>query len=203
MSDPNLFPAGWATRQAINASDRLLGVASDGTPLQIDPALIEGAPGAPGAPGATGPSGAITAKNSGTQTNNSNATPTDIAGLAIPVVNGRRYMVRALVPHQSAATTTGIGFTWSGPSMTSAVWGVQIQQGAAGTDQQFTSVATALGTVLVSASAIAQNTTYLAVIDGVFLAAADGTLQLRFRSEVNGSQVSVLNGAALSAVDCG
>lgn len=187
---------------------------SNGAAGAQGPPGAQGDPGTPGQAGAQGPqgiqgiqgpagAGMTVARNTGNQTNTSNTTPTDITGLAIALTTGRRYTIRALVPFQTAATTTGIGFTWTGPAMTDCAWNVTIPQGAVGVDQQYTAHATALATVLVSAAVVAASTTYLAVIEGVFSPSANGTLQLRFRSEVNASQVTARDGAAMYAVDCG
>lgn len=157
---------------------------------------IQGPPGAPGTVVAVG-------KNSATQTNNSSSTLVDISGLSAAVVAGRRYIYRAFVPFQTAATATGIGFGWSGPAMSTFLARVHVQTAAGGTDHTFENTSTALSTNLVSGAVVAANTQYLATIEAVLTPSANGTLQLRFLSEVNNSQVSVLNGAAGFLVDCG
>lgn len=175
-----------------------------GTPGDTGPAGADGAPGAPGQTGPQGPPGVgvLTAKNSGPQTNSSNAVPTSITGLSVAVTAGRRYLVTAHVPFSSTATATGVAFTWTGPAMTSAVWKARIPIAAAGVDHEAVLVATALTTVLIGTAVAAANTTYLATVEGVFQPSANGTLQLQFRSET-GTQVSVLDGAAMSITDCG
>lgn len=206
MSDPNLFPAGWMVVPALDGTEYLLlgdGEAQQRILASNARTYLKGDTGTPGAPGTNG-TGILTAKNSGTQTNNSNSTPTSITGLSVAVTSGRRCIVTAYVPFQSnAATTTGIGFVWTGPAMTNVNWQVATPSAAVGPDQLWTANATALATVLVSPGVVATNTTYLATITGVFTPSAGGTLQLQFRSEVNSSQVSVLDGAAMSIVDCG
>lgn len=119
------------------------------------------------------------------------------------LVANHRYYFRFMGTYQSAATTTGIGFTFSGPAITSANWWVQIQQGAAGTDQMFQNSATAIGTVLVSASCVAISTDYLWQVEGFIEPSANGTLQLRCRSEINSSQITVKNVGIGILEDCG
>lgn len=146
----------------------------------------------------------VTVMRNSAQLNNTSATVSvDITGMAATVTAGRRYTLRALVPFRSTATTTGIGFGFTGPAMTVFTAAATIQQGAAGTDQHYTNVSTALATMLTSTAVVAANTTYLAVIDAVFTPSATGTLQLGFRSEVAASQVSVMDGAAGHLIDCG
>jgi len=53
--------------------------------------------------------------------------------------------------------------------------------------------------VLVSASVAAANTDYMAIIEGLCEASANGSLQLRCRSEVNGSQITIKNSGHLIA----
>lgn len=190
---------------AMLAPPELLGVGSVGPQGPAGPAGADGATGPQGiqgVQGATGVTNVATAKNSA-NTTNSTVTPVDCTGLAVTLTTGRRYTVQAHILFQTAATTTGIGFNFTGPAMTSCGWRARIQQAAAGTDQTFESTATALATQLVSASVIAANTTYLATIEGVFAPSATGALQLQVRSEVAGSQCTVLNGSAVVLIDCG
>jgi hypothetical protein len=132
-------------------------------------------------------------KQSAQVTNSSSSTPTDITGLSFSLTSGRRYYFRFMGTYQSAATTTGCGFTFSGPAMTSANWWVQIQQGSAGTDMMYQNTSTTITTVLVSASCVAINTNYMWQVEGFCTPSASGTLQLRCRSEVNASQITITN----------
>jgi hypothetical protein len=164
---------------------------------------IQGVPGNPGSPGAPGLGFAAVCRNSATQTNTSNSASVAITGISVPVTAGRRYVFTVWVPFQTAATTTGIGFSWTGPAMTTFASRAQIQQGAAGVAQTYTNTGSTLAAVLTSTAVAAANTAYLAVVEACFTPSANGTLQLGFRSEVNNSQVSVLNGVAGFLVDCG
>lgn len=125
--------------------------------------------------------------------NSSNTTLTDITNAAFSV-QAATYWFKFRGKWRTAATTTGIGFAFSSPSVTTASWGVQIRQAAAGTDQYYTNSDSTLTTVLVNASAIATATDYDFEIEGHATFSASGTLQLRFRSEVNASQVDVQTG---------
>lgn len=165
----------------------------------------QGPPGNDGAPGIQGPPGLgiTTCKQTAQVTNSSNTTPSDVPGMAFTLLAGRRYVFRYLVTYQTAATTTGVGFVFTAPAMTAANWKVEIRQAAAGTDMMYTNSATALTTVLVNASVVAANTDYIATIEGFCQPSADGVLQLRTRSEVNGSQVTIQNTGVGYLVDAG
>ena len=159
--------------------------------------------------GATGPTGSngagvTTSKQSQQITNNSNTTPTDITGLSFSLTANHRYYFNFMTTFQTAATGTGCGFCFSAPAMTASNWKVEIRQAAAGTDQMYTnSAVNDLTTVLTSASVVASATNYIAQCEGFCEPSASGTLQLRCRSEVNGSQITIANTGIGFLVDAG
>jgi hypothetical protein len=164
---------------------------------------VQGIQGIQGIQGAAG-TGILTCKQTAQVTNNSSSTPTDITGLSFSLTSGRRYYFKFMVTYQTAATTTGVGFCFSTPAMTASNYKVEIMQAAAGTDQMYTnSVVNNLTTVLVSASVIALGTDYIASVEGFCQPSADGTLQLRCRSEVNASQITIQNTGIGFLVDAG
>ena len=144
-----------------------------------------------------------TAKQNAQITNSSNTTPTDIPGLYFDLVSGRRYVFKFFITFKSAATTSGVGFVFTSPAMTAVNWKASIVQGSAGTDHAYENSATSLTTVLVSASVAAANTDYMAIIEGFCEPAANGSLQLRCRSEVNGSLVTIKNSGVGYLIDAG
>ena len=194
-------PTGPAGAQGPTGPTGPTGAASTVTgPTGPTGAAVTGPTGPAGATGPTGPAGADGAgvsvvKSTSTITNSSNTTPTSITGLSFAVSSGVMYHFKFMGGYQSAATTTGIGFTFTGPATTYCNWNVQIQQAAAGTDMMFTNTATALSSVLVSASVVATATTYAWEVEGFVQPSAAGTLQLQVRSEVNASQVTVNAGS--------
>lgn len=143
-----------------------------------------------------------TCKQSAEVTNSVLATPTDITGMSFTVIAGHRYWMKWGVGFKSAATTTGIGFVCSMPALTSGKWHADIQQGSTGTDQLFQQNS-AFGSALVSASVVAADTEYSAWIEGFCQFSADGTVQLRTRTEVDASQITVVAGGAGFCVDLG
>ena len=136
-------------------------------------------------------------------TDNSIATPTDITGLYFDLVSRRKYVFKFFVTFKSAATGTVVGFVFSSPAKTAVNWKVIIRKGNAGTDHTFENSATSLSTVLVSASVTATNTDYMAIIEGCCKPSTNGSLQLRCRSEVNGSQTTIKNSGVGYLLDAG
>lgn len=134
-------------------------------------------------------------KSTSAATTTSSTTPVDITGLAFSLTSGTMYHFRFQGNYQTAATTTGIAFTFTGPATTYCSWFVSIQQAAAGTAQYYNNSATALTTTLVSASVVNANTNYVWRVEGLVQPSANGTLQLRTRSEVGGSSITVQAGS--------
>jgi hypothetical protein len=124
--------------------------------------------------------------------------------MSFSLVSGHRYYFKFMMTFQTAATTTGVGFCFSAPAMTASNYRLEARLGAAGTDQMYTnSSVDSLTTVLVSTSVVAANTNYIASIEGFCQPSASGTLQLRCRSEVNGSQITIQNTGVGFLVDAG
>lgn len=126
--------------------------------------------------------------------NSSNVTPSDVTGLSFFLSANITYHFMFALTYQTAAITTGIGFTFTSPAVTRCNWTAKMQQAAAGTDAFFEDASTTITTVIVSTAVLAANTNYRAIVEGYITPSADGTLQLRARSEVNLSQVTVQTG---------
>lgn len=154
---------------------------------------------------AGGGSSPVSATKGTTQlTNATSGTLTNITGLSFSLSSGRMYYFKFVGSFSSAATTTGIGFSFTGPAVTYAFWTAAIQQAAAGTDQMYTySSANQLASIAASASVVAANTDYIWTIEGYVQPSAAGTLQLQFRTEVNGSTVTLKAGSVGILTDCG
>ena len=145
----------------------------------------------------------LTAKQSEQIVNSSDSTLSDITGLSFSLLSGRRYMFKFLVTFRNAAITTGIGFAFSAPAMTSENWMATIRAGAAGSDSMYQNSSTALTSVIVSNGIVAVNNDQIAVIEGFCEPSENGTLQLRCRSEVDGSQITVQNTGVGYLIDAG
>lgn len=139
--------------------------------------------------------------NTSTLTNNSNATLTEITGLRINVVSGRNYRIEAHIRFRSAAAGTGIGFTYnSSDGATGTIAGTaDIPLAGDGTASIYSGAITSLGDLVLSTAVPAATTDYLAIIAAQFTCTATGTIAPFFRSETNGTTVTVQIGSNLIA----
>mgnify|MGYP003506025376 FL=1 len=127
-----------------------------------------------------------------TQLNNtSNSTFATINQLSIPVVSGRLYSFEILLRFQTAANATGIGLSVGGTATGSLTANANAIV-STGTSGLYSGPLTALNGVITTTGVPAANTPYLARITGIFIATASGLIYPQFRSETNGSNVSVL-----------
>jgi hypothetical protein len=146
--------------------------------------------------------GLRTAKQTAQATNNTTGASTDIPGLSFAVQAGHRYFFKVNLTYQSDTTTTGFGVSASVPALTSGQWRVEIQQGGSGTSQYWNQSGT-FGITGLSQSVVSANTNYIASAEGHFEPSADGTLQVRFRTEVEGSTVTAINAGIAWLIDAG
>lgn len=138
-----------------------------------------------------------------TQITNSTTTPANVDGIAFSVVSGRTYKLEIIGQYQTSATTTGINFSFSGPAVSIASWNARVRQAANGTDSFWEAGIADSLTSASSASVVAANTDYPFFITGMFRFSADGTLQLRFASEVASSNAIVQIGTIGLLTDLG
>lgn len=124
-------------------------------------------------------------------TSSSNTVLTNISELSINVQAGKTYIFEALLRFQTAATTTGIGLAMGGTSTGEVTANVNTLLGT-GTSGLYTGPLTSLSTSIVTSTSVpVANTKYLARITGIFVATTTGTIFPQFRSEVNGSLVTI------------
>lgn len=128
----------------------------------------------------------------GGDVNNSTTSMADVTGLSFAVTNGSTYAFKFYVMFNTAATTTGIALSMNGPTTTLLGWDVFI---AAASQTLFyqSRVAYDAGTASPDRGSGSQN---VAIIDGIIIPSASGTLIVRFASEVGSSQVTVLAGSS-------
>lgn len=128
-------------------------------------------------------------------TNNSNATLTSMTALQYALTAGGVYLLECFLLHQSVATTTGLTLTLSTP--TGIVSGIAATSiGNDGTGTRFHGNITASGDVVTSTGVQTANTSFLAHLYAIVQPTANGNLIPQFRSEVNGSQVSIEVGSS-------
>lgn len=148
--------------------------------------------------------GTRTCKQTAQVANSSGSTQVDVPGMVFSVQANHLYIVEWWLIYQTAATTTGIAFGATTPALADTdYWRCFIQQGASGTDQDHTQSSATFGATLTNSSVVAIDTPYWAKLEGFFTPTADGTVQLRTRSEVDTSLVTVLAGGRGRLTDCG
>lgn len=120
----------------------------------------------------------------------------NVTGLSFAVTAGTLYRFTFFIAYRTAATTTGARFGVTLPAVTTFAATTRLAGFAAdGTDSEFTGALTTSGDSAMSTAVAAASTDYLAVVEGVLLPSANGTLQLQAATEVNASAVTVRNGS--------
>lgn len=121
-------------------------------------------------------------------------TMTDMTGMSFAVTSGTTYRFRATIIYTSAATGTGIGLAATGPAASIFAYNFSSALTTKTTGGGGGSAGTG-GCTANSVSAAATGNS--AVIEGVITPTANGTVQLRFASELNGSAVTIKSGSLL------
>jgi hypothetical protein len=134
-----------------------------------------------------------------TYTNTSSTTGVGITELDLTITSGRKYYYEATLLYQAAATTTGLAVTVTSPDGASAPGAVMVNMPVAadGTAALYSGTVNTLGDYVTSTGVQTANTPFVCHIKGNFPASASGTLRITFRSEVNGSQVTISPGSTL------
>jgi hypothetical protein len=158
---------------------------------------IQGETGTTGAKGDTGAQGAsgLPARSTSTQdTVNNNATLNtlaDVTGLSFAVTSGTTYYFKAFIRYTSAATTTGSRWTLNGPTTSVLCYRSQYTLTATTITTNF-AVAYSIPAASNASSLTAGN---IAVIEGTITPSADGTVQVRFASEIANSAITAKAGS--------
>lgn len=128
--------------------------------------------------------------------NASNTTLVSITDLEFPVTNGKRYRIECMLMIQSANVAAGFRPTLALVGATGELAAISsVPQGNDGTGSIFISHITASGDVGTSTSTAVANTSLLCTIGGVFVCTTSGTIVPQFRSETNGTTVTVRAGS--------
>jgi hypothetical protein len=125
---------------------------------------------------------------------NSTTSLADVTGLSFNVVAGTTYKFYALVAYASAATTTGSRWTINGP--TTSLLAYSSSYSLTATSNTF-NTATAYSIPAAANASSATTTGNVAVIEGMITPSANGTVQVRFASEVAGSAITAKAGSTL------
>ena len=132
----------------------------------------------------------------GSDVTNDNATPNTIAnvtGLSFAVSSGVTYRFKFWITYSSAATTTGSRWSINGPTFSSLAYRVENPAGAV-TSRVFNDGLTAYDAPADAAPNSAATTGNIAVIEGIIIPSANGTVIARFASEVSSSAITAKAG---------
>jgi hypothetical protein len=137
-------------------------------------------------------------KTTGPLNTGSNAALSNISELQFSVTSGFTYKIEAYILYRAAATTTGIALSLGNTSAagTLAVM-IQAQVAADATSALYTGHITGFGDTVVTSGVQATGVDYIAKYEGLFVCSTSGTIVPQFRSEVNGSQVTVQAGSVI------
>ena len=122
-------------------------------------------------------------------------TLTNTTGLSFPVTSGVYYHFKFGVLFRSAATTTGLKLGMTFPAVTRFGATIMTPIAADGAGGQFQGWITTSGDSVIGTGVQAANTDYFAIIEGMILASANGTLQVQHASEVASSGVTIRQGS--------
>lgn len=134
----------------------------------------------------------------GADVTNNNAvanTIADVTGFSFAVTSGQRYWFQAFIYFTAAATTTGARWSVNGPATTQLAF---ISQMPTSTSAIFDNQGlSAYDTPASSTSASASTASNIAILRGFILPSANGTLIVRFASEVSSSAIVAKQGSIL------
>lgn len=136
---------------------------------------------------------------SSTYTNSSNTTGVGVTELDLAITSGNSYYYEATLLYQSANTNTGLAITVTSPDGASTPGAVMVNTtfAADGAGALYSGTVNTLGDYVTATSVQTANTTFVCHIKGNFPASASGTLRITFRSETNGTQITILPGSTL------
>ena len=115
----------------------------------------------------------------------------DVTGLKFPILSGRRYSFKFVIPYNAAAATTGSRWSINGPALSQLHYSSRYTLTAIAETVNYLSAYNLPSTANLS-SLTSGN---LAVIEGTLTAAADGEVIARFASEIASSSITALAGA--------
>jgi hypothetical protein len=120
---------------------------------------------------------------------------TNITGLSFAVTSGTLYRFSFWLVFRTPALTTGARFGLTHPGATVFAGSTRILFAGDGSDSVFEGALTTSGDSVMSTAVPATNTDYIAVIEGILLPSANGTLQVQAATEVAASALTVRNGS--------
>lgn len=116
----------------------------------------------------------------------------DVTGLSFAVANGQRYRFRFVIDYTSTATTTGSRWTISGPAVTRLTY--RSSYGLTATSETVNHL-TAYDSPAASNASSPSTAGNIAIIEGIVVPSASGTVTARFASEVASSAITAKAGS--------
>lgn len=138
--------------------------------------------------------GPATVKKTADQTFNATG-PADVTGLSFAVLAGVYYYFRFICLVRSDTATVGVRLTVTHPGATRFGGRAFHPVAADGAGCEFQGAITSSGDAVIPTAVPAVNTDYVAVVEGVILPSAPGTLQLRAGTETGTTVVTVRQGS--------
>lgn len=132
-----------------------------------------------------------------TNNNASANTMADVTGLSFSVTSGEKYWFRATCQYTAAATATGSRWAMNGPTGT---WRYKSEYSLTTTTLTINEGLTAADTPAASNATSATTGSNIAIVEGFFEPTANGTVVVRFASEVSSSAIVAKQGSILQWV---
>lgn len=140
---------------------------------------------------AGGGGGPASCRKSGAAQTATTATLANITGLSFSLTSGVYYHFKFLVTFRSTVATVGLKLGLTFPSVTRFSGSARIPIAAAGAGGELQGPITASGGSVSGSAVPVVNTDYCAIVEGVILPSANGTLQLQFAAETTGATVTL------------
>ena len=121
--------------------------------------------------------------------------------LNFAVTNGVYYAFRFYCLWRSTVATVGLKLGLTTPTFTVFGATVRILIAADGVGAELQGAITTSGDSVIGTAAVAINTDYVSVIEGVILPSATGTLMVQYAAEATGATVTMRNGSAGELVE--
>ena len=115
----------------------------------------------------------------------------DVTGLKFPVLSGRRYAFKFVIPYNAAASTTGSRWSINGPALNQLHYTSRYTLNSTNETVNFASAYNQPTAANLSSLTFGN----LAVIEGTLTAADNGEVIARFASEIANSAITALAGA--------
>lgn len=123
------------------------------------------------------------------------ATPANVSDLSFPVVANRHYFAEFIVAWRSNTATVGVGLSVTIPAAATFAGWVESIIAADGAGGGMQGAITASDDAVLITAAAAINTDYVAIVKVVLVPSANGTLQMRGRTETGTTPVIIRKGS--------